>query len=98
MGKPLCERSVACLKVLSMLLREASRSRSARIMGALAATLVVTCWQIAAGTAQTCGSEYLLKEGDTLAQIATRAYGDPAQWTIILYANQDRLEANQSSL
>jgi len=98
MGKPLCERSVACLKVLSILLRVASHSRSARVIGALAAALVATCWQIAAGTAQTCGSEYLLKEGDTLAQIATRAYGDPAQWAIILYANQDRLAGNEFSL
>ena len=81
-----------------MLLREASRSRSARVMGRLVAVLVATCCQIGAGTAQTCGSEYVLKEGDTLAQIATRVYGDPAQWTILFYANQDRLEANESSL
>jgi polar amino acid transport system substrate-binding protein len=81
-----------------MLLRGASRSRSARVMAGLVAVLVATCWQVGAGTAQTCGSEYVLKEGDTLAQIATRVYGDPAQWTIILYANQDRLEANASSL
>ena len=40
----------------------------------------------------------MLKEGDTLAQIAARVYGDPAQWTIIFYANQDRLGANQSLL
>jgi polar amino acid transport system substrate-binding protein len=93
-----CERSVACLKVLNVLLREASRSRKGRVLGELAAALVATCWQISAGMAQPCGSEYVLKEGDTLAQIATRVYGDPGQWTIIFYANQDRFGANESSL
>ena len=43
--------------------------------------------------AQTCGTEHTVKEGDTLAQIAARAYGNPTQWTVIFYANQDRLGA-----
>lgn len=49
-------------------------------------------------SAQTCGSEYILKEGETLAQIAARAYGNPGQWTVIFYANQDRLGPNESLL
>ena len=49
-------------------------------------------------SAQTCGTEYTLKEGDTLAQIAARVYGNPAQWTVIFYANQDRLGDNVSML
>ena len=48
--------------------------------------------------AQTCGTDYAIKEGDTLAQIAARTYGNPSQWTIIFYANQDRLGPNGSLL
>jgi polar amino acid transport system substrate-binding protein len=76
----------------------AIRSRTARSLRGLAIVLAATCLQISTATAQTCGSDYILKEGDTLAQIATRVYGDPAQWTIILYANQDRLGGNESLL
>lgn len=53
---------------------------------------------LTAAAAQTCGTEYKIKEGDTLAQIAARVYGSPAQWTIIFYANQDRLGTNASLL
>jgi polar amino acid transport system substrate-binding protein len=49
-------------------------------------------------TAQTCGTDYTIKEGETLAQIAARVYGNPAQWTVIFYANQDRLGDNVSML
>jgi polar amino acid transport system substrate-binding protein len=48
--------------------------------------------------AQSCGAEYKIKEGETLAQIAARVYGNPAQWTVIFYANQDRLGTNASLL
>src|SRR5262245_51019851 len=48
--------------------------------------------------AQTCGSEYVIKEGDSLGQIAARVYGKHSQWTVIFYANQDRLGANASLL
>src|SRR5215471_6610722 len=48
--------------------------------------------------AQTCGTDYTIKEGETLAQIAARVYGNPTQWTIIFYANQDRLGTNVSLL
>src|SRR5882724_13458247 len=51
-----------------------------------------------AAKAQTCGTDYTIKEGETLAQIAARVYGNPAQWTIIFYANQDRLGTNVSLL
>jgi len=82
-----------------MLLWLAIRRRTTRIMCGLATVLAAaTCSQTSPGTAQTCGSEYILKEGDTLAQIATRVYGDSAQWTIILYANQDHLGANDALL
>src|SRR6185295_2374277 len=82
-----------------MLLWLAIRSRTTRIMlCGLATVLAATCSQTGTGTAQTCGAEYILKEGDTLAQIAARVFGDSAQWTIILYANQDRLGANGSLL
>jgi len=48
--------------------------------------------------AQTCGTDYTIKEGETLAQIAARIYGNPTQWTVIFYANQDRLGTNESLL
>jgi len=48
--------------------------------------------------AQTCGTDYTIKEGETLAQIAGRVYGSPTQWTVIFYANQDRLGDNISLL
>jgi polar amino acid transport system substrate-binding protein len=48
--------------------------------------------------AQSCGTDYAIKEGETLAQIAARVYGNPAQWTVIFYANQDRLGDNVSML
>src|SRR5258705_10240859 len=51
-----------------------------------------------ASQAQPCGTDYTIKEGETLAQIAARVYGNPAQWTIIFYANQDRLGSNVSLL
>jgi polar amino acid transport system substrate-binding protein len=48
--------------------------------------------------AQDCGVEYVLKEGETLAQVAKRVYGSTAQWSLIFYANQDRFGANTVSL
>ena len=48
--------------------------------------------------AQTCGPDYVIKEGETLAQIAQRVYGNSAQWSIIFYANQDRLGSNATLL
>jgi polar amino acid transport system substrate-binding protein len=71
------------------------RSRSLRnlilavLLGALGPNVAI---------AQTCGTEYTIKEGETLAQIASRVYGNPAQWTVIFYANQDRLGDNVSML
>ena len=81
-----------------MLLRQANRRRFTDIIGGLAAVLLATCLPLSGAKAQTCGSDYILKEGDTLAQIATQVYGDPAQWTIILYANQDRLGSSEPLL
>ena len=53
----------------------------------------------AAGTAaQTCGQDYVIQEGDSLAKIATKVYGRSSQWTFIFYANQDRVGGGQSLL
>ncbi len=52
----------------------------------------------AAAYAQSCGAEYTVQDGDSLAKIATRAYGKSSQWTIIFYANQDRLGSGNSLL
>src|SRR5262249_61359386 len=51
-----------------------------------------------AASAQTCGTDSTIKEGEPLAKIAARVYGNPSQWTIIFYANQDRLGTNVSLL
>jgi polar amino acid transport system substrate-binding protein len=48
--------------------------------------------------AQTCGADYTVKEGESLADIAARVYGSSSQWTLIFYANQDRMGANASLL
>jgi polar amino acid transport system substrate-binding protein len=48
--------------------------------------------------AQSCGTDYAIKEGETLGDIAQRVYGNSAQWSIIFYANQDRLGANTTLL
>ncbi|MGA7325935.1 MAG: transporter substrate-binding domain-containing protein [Rhodomicrobium sp.] len=48
--------------------------------------------------AQTCGTDYTIKEGESLADIASRVYGSSSQWTLIFYANQDRMGANASML
>lgn len=42
--------------------------------------------------AQTCGSDYTIAEGDSLAKIAGRVYGKASKWTLIFYANQDVLQ------
>jgi polar amino acid transport system substrate-binding protein len=48
--------------------------------------------------AQSCGVDYAVKEGESLADIAARVYGSSSQWTLIFYANQDRMGANASLL
>ena len=48
--------------------------------------------------AQTCGQDYEIKDGETLADIAERTYGSRGQWTVIFYSNQDRLGSNASLL
>jgi polar amino acid transport system substrate-binding protein len=52
----------------------------------------------APATAQTCGSDYVIKTGDTLADIAQRVYGSRSHWTAIFYSNQDQLGANATLL
>ena len=54
---------------------------------------LLLAWHPTAAKAQVCGSDYVLKEGDTLADIAQRVYGSRSQWTAIFYSNQDRMGA-----
>ena len=77
------------------------RSISGRVRwlaAAAAVALVATHMPPDTAEAQTCGTEYTIKDGETLAQIAGRVYGNPTQWTVIFYANQDRLGGNMSLL
>jgi polar amino acid transport system substrate-binding protein len=67
-------------------------------LGVLIAVYFLGVLRPTAASAQTCGTDYTIKEGETLAQIAARIYGNPAQWTVIFYANQDRLGTNESLL
>jgi polar amino acid transport system substrate-binding protein len=69
-----------------------------RLLGTLIALAVVGLSRADVAAAQTCGTDYTIKEGETLAQIAARVYGNPTQWTVIFYANQDRLGTNESLL
>lgn len=79
-----------------MLFRATNRLVASAFLGGIAAFAVTAGSDLA--LAQTCGSDYEIKQGDTLALIATRVYGKPSQWTVIFYANQDRLGANASLL
>src|SRR5215470_12726360 len=54
--------------------------------------------QAGRASAQSCGTDYAVKEGESLADIASRVYGNSSQWTLIFYANQDRMGANASLL
>jgi len=69
-----------------------------RALGILIVVALLSVLRPNAAAAQTCGTDYTIKEGETLAQIAARVYGNPVQWTVIFYANQDRLGANVSLL
>lgn len=46
--------------------------------------------------AQTCGTDYVIQPNENLTDIAQRVYGDPRKWSIIFYANGDKLENNIS--
>jgi polar amino acid transport system substrate-binding protein len=82
-------------------MRKEIRMRSLRQVWQLALfTIVHVCGYSlhCASVAQTCESEYIIKQGETLADISARAYGTPLQWTLIFNANQDRMGANASML
>src|SRR5262245_40444357 len=78
--------------------RIASSRRFCRPLWTLAVAVFVGAFGRGIGFEQSCGTDYTIKEGQTLAQIAARVYGNPAQWTVIFYANQDRLGDNVSML
>jgi len=69
-----------------------------RLFGLLLVVVTVGVLRTGAADAQICGTDYAIKEGETLVQIAARVYGNPAQWTVIFYANQDRLGTDVSLL
>lgn len=67
-----------------------------RVTQILAAGIAI--FWVSAAQAQQCGSDYTLKAGETLADIAREVYGSATQWSVIFYANQDRLGENASLL
>jgi polar amino acid transport system substrate-binding protein len=72
------------------------RNRSTRLFATAFTLSALIAWTPA--QAQTCGTNYVLKQGDTLADIARAVYGRSSQWSIIYYANQDRLGDNTTLL
>ena len=76
----------------------APRLSRMEVLGAALCFWTWAGWVPGPATAQTCGGEYTIKEGETLAQIAARVYGSPSEWTVIFYSNQDRLGANATLL
>jgi polar amino acid transport system substrate-binding protein len=68
--------------------------------GLMIALAAAGIWMAAASRsyAQSCGTDYILKQGETLADIARAAYGSASHWTVIYYANQDRLGENATLL
>ena len=70
--------------------------RALRSLLFLAAALVLPVLAAAPVAAQSCGADYVIQEGDSLAKIAGRVYGKTSQWTVIFYANQDRLGGGSS--
>lgn len=65
-------------------------------LAALTMSLMVGLFTASLSHAQTCGSDYTIKDKDTLADIAARVYGRASDWSMLLYANQDRLGSNAS--
>ena len=62
-----------------------------RVVFVLIAFSLSLCGRSPALNAQTCGAGYAVKEGESLADIAAKVYGSSSQWTLIFYANQDRM-------
>jgi polar amino acid transport system substrate-binding protein len=58
--------------------------------------ILVSLFTASPSNAQTCGTDYIIQNRDTLADIAARVYGRASDWSILLYANQDRLGTNAS--
>lgn len=70
--------------------------RALRFLSFLAAAVLLPLWVAGPAAAQTCGADYVIQEGDSLAKIAGKVYGKTSQWTVIFYANQDRLGGGSS--
>ena len=68
------------------------------VAAAVAVAILGMLGSAGAGHAQTCGSDYAIKDGETLADIAARVCGSRGQWTVIFYSNQNRLGENASLL
>ncbi|WP_417208106.1 ABC transporter substrate-binding protein [Antarctobacter sp.] len=67
------------------------RKRAAALAAAL--TLLASVWA-SGGLAQCAPEAYTVQTGDTVFTIAEARYGDPEKWTLIYYANEDRLRSS----
>ena len=68
-------------------------AKSGTIVGRLFIVMIASAAYLTStqSSAQTCGTNYTLKPGETLADIARAVYGNASQWSVIYYANQDQL-------
>ena len=66
----------------------------------LALVLTAVAWAFAGGPAhaQSCGTTYKVKRGDSLSAIAYRAYRDGGQWSLIYYVNRKTIGRNPSRI
>ena len=66
----------------------------------LALVLTAVAWTLAGGPAhaQSCGTTYKVKRGDSLSAIAYRAYRDGGQWSLIYYVNRKTIGRNPSRI
>ncbi len=69
---------------------------SAIMVAAVAAPTAARAQEGSASLA--CGSQYSIGRGDSLGSIATRAYGDPKRYDILLDANRDVIGENPNAI
>ena len=90
--------AAAAKKTTEKRLRIFSLIQCVKLFVSVPLLLLLSLFAARPAPAQSCGFDYVIREGDTLVQIAQRVYGSNAQWSIIFYANQDTISANTALL
>lgn len=63
-----------------------------------AAAVIATAAVVGPSSAQSCGEDYVVVEGDSLAKIASAVYKQASKWTAIYNANQQVLQSDSTTL